>query len=253
MNNISSVVLTKNEENNIKTCIESLSFADEIIVVDDNSEDKTKAIARKLGVKVFTRSLKSNFADQRNFALEKANGKWVFFLDADEVVSKELTDEIIQITNNPFIRTEGFYIKRTDVMWGKKLNHGEVGGIKLLRLARNGAGKWKRSVHEYWDVVGRTKTLKNPIFHYPHQNLREFVSDLNWFSTLHAKENRKERKKSNLIKIIFWPKGHFLLNWIIKGGFLDGVHGFVVALLMSFHSFLAWSKLWIYQRSYKTD
>lgn len=250
---ISVVILTKNNQETIKPCVDSISFADEMIVVDDFSEDETRGVVRKLGAKVYKRKLGNNFAEQRNFGLKKAGCKWILFIDSDEVVTKKLADEIIQTTSNPFIRTEGIYIKRKDFMWGKEIRYGETGKIKLLRLARNGAGKWKRNVHEYWDVVGRTSTLINPIHHYPHANLKEFISSVNWSSTLHAKENRKEGKKSNLVKIIFWPIGHFVVNWVLKRGFMDGVYGFVIALIMSFHSFLAWSKLWIYQKSYKAN
>jgi glycosyltransferase involved in cell wall biosynthesis len=249
--NISTVILTNNNESIIQKCIKSVSFSDEIIVVDDFSADRSRIEAKNEGARVYKRRLNDNFAQQRNFALSKAKGKWVLFIDSDEVVTKELADEIIQVTANPFIRTEGFYIKRLDFMWGKKIKHGEMGNTKLLRLARNGAGKWKRSVHEYWDVIGRVKTLNNPIYHYPHEDLKKFIASVNWFSSLHAKENMKEGKRSNLIKIILWPIAHFLVNWILKLGFLDGVRGFVIALIMSFHSFLAWSKLWIYQKNYK--
>lgn len=250
---VTGIVLAKNDEEKIEKTLKSLEFCQEIIVIDDFSEDQTAKKSEKLGAKVYKRKLANNFAEQRNYALSKAIGKWILFVDSDEVVTKELADEVIQVTSNPFIRTEGFFVKRVDVMWGKRLKHGEVGNIKLLRLARKGVGKWKRKVHEHWDIVGRTRTLNNPLLHCPHQNLKEFISDVNWFSTLHAKENKKEGKKSSIIKIIFWPKAHFFVNWILKRGFLDGVHGFVVALVMSFHSFLAWSKLWIYQKGYKTD
>lgn len=250
---VSAIILTKDNREIIKRCIDSISFAEEIIVVDDFSTDETRKEAKRLGAKVYKRKLDNNFAEQRNFGIKKTKGKWILFVDSDEVVTKELGDEIIQVTSNPFIRTEGFYIKRQDFMWDKKIKHGEMGNTKLLRLARNGAGKWKRRVHEYWNVVGRTKSLNNPIHHYPHENLKEFIKSINWFSTLHAKENQKEGKRSNVLKIIAWPKGHFIVNWILKRGFLDGTRGFVIALIMSFHSFLAWSKLWIYQKGYKTD
>jgi glycosyltransferase involved in cell wall biosynthesis len=251
--NISAVILTKNNQEIVKRCIVSLSFCDEVVVIDDFSTDKTRKIAESLRAIVYKRRLENDFASQRNFALKKAKGKWILFVDSDEVVPKELADEIIQATNNPFIGVEGFYIKRKDFIYGKEIKHGEMGKMKLLRLARNGAGKWKRNVHEYWDVAGRTKTLNSPLYHYPHANLREFISSINWFSTLHAKENKKEGKKSNLVRIIFWPIGHFVVNWILRRGFMDGTHGFVIAFIMSFHSFLAWSKLWMYQKSYKAN
>lgn len=250
---LSVVILAKNEERHIKDCIQSVSFAGEIVVIDDLSVDDTRRIAKDFGAKVYKRSLDDDFAAQRNFGLEKASGEWVLFIDADERVTSNLKDEIVQVIDNPFIHKEGFYIKRKDFLWGKEIGYGEIGNTKLLRLAKKSSGKWKRKVHEQWNILGRTGTLKYALNHYPHPSFREFLKDVNRMSTLHAEANKKEGKKSNVLKIIFWPKGHFIVNWILRRGFVDGVHGFVVALVMSFHSFLAWSKLWMYQKDYKTD
>jgi glycosyltransferase involved in cell wall biosynthesis len=247
---ISAVILTKNEEANIKDCLESLKFCDEIIVVDDDSIDKTRQIARKHGAKVYRRNLGGNFADQRNFSLSKTRGKWVFFVDADERVTPALRSEIIQLINNPIIHYSGFYVKRHDFMWGKQLAHGETGGIKLLRLAKEKAGRWKRKVHEEWVVEERTGELKNPLLHYPHPSLREFIESVNTMSSFHGEANRKEGKRASLFKIIAWPSGKFVLNWLFKLGFLDGIQGLMVALMMSFHSFLSWGKLWLWQKKH---
>ena len=149
------------------------------------------------------------------------------------------------LPQNPYM---SYFVRRDDYMWGKKLKHGETGTALFLRLGRKSGGKWVRRVHEVWGVVGRTKTLKNHLRHYPHQTLREFINDINFHSSLHAEANYKEGKSSNLAKIIIWPKGKFLSNYFFKLGFLDGTEGFVLTLMMSFHSFLAWSKLWIIQR-----
>lgn len=242
---LSTVVLTKNEEHNIKECLKSVAWCDEMIVIDDYSEDKTVDVAKSLGARVFKRKLNGDFATQRNFGLEKAAGEWVLFIDADERMTPKLKDEInskVQIQKHC-----GFYIKRTDVLWGKTLTHGET-NTKLLRLARKGSGKWRRKVHEVWEVAGVIREFKNPILHYPHQTINEFLGDTNNYSTLHAQENMKEGKRSSIFKILFYPKLKFLQNWILKGGFLDSGPGFIVALMMSFHSFLAWSKLWLLQR-----
>ena len=246
--NISAVVLTRNEAKNIVDCIANLKFCSEVIVIDDYSSDETVNLAERSGAKVFFRKLNKDFASQRNFGLQKATCAWALFIDADEIVSPELASEINQVVNKPEIKRDGYFLKRQDILWGKKLKHGEFGTISLLRLAKKNVGKWKRTVHEYWDVKGKIGKLDNPILHFPHQTLREFTSDINWHSTLHASANHKEGKDSNIFKIIFFPKLKFINNWIIKGGFLDGIEGFVAALMMSFHSFLAWSKQWIKQQ-----
>jgi len=245
---LTAVILAKNEEKNIQNCLESVKFCDEILVIDDNSSDKTVEISRKMGAKVFNRSLNNDFAGQRNLALRQAQGQWVLFVDSDEIVPPSLREEI---NNLKFTIYNGFFIKRQDIWKGKEIKYGETGNIKILRLAKKEAGKWTRPVHEIWQVRGRVGTLKNSIFHYPHPALREFINEINQYSSLHAKANYREGKKPSLLKIIFWPKGKFVYNWIFKLGFLDGMAGFMIALMMSFHSFLAWSKLWILQRETK--
>src|SRR3972149_7485576 len=245
---ISAVILTKNEEKNMSEYIKGLSFCEEIIVIDDFSSDEPLAKAKGLGGTVFQRALKGDFSEQRNFALTKAQNTWVFFIDADERVSPALTEEIrkeIGKKENSFL---GYYLKRDDFFLGKKLRFGETANLKVLRLGRKSAGKWVRSVHEVWEIKGKVKTLKNPILHYAHASLKEFISEINFHSDLHAEANQREGKEANLGKIIFWPIGKFLDNWIVKRGFLDGTRGFMMALLMSFHSFLSWSKLWIRQQ-----
>jgi len=242
---ISVVILAKNEEKNIKECLQSISWCDEIIVIDDNSTDKTAEIAKKLGAKVFTHSLDNDFSEQRNFGLEKAKGEWVLFVDADERISPALWYEIMAITNDPSNQFAGFYIKRKDIMWGRQLDYGETGNIKLLRLAKKDAGKWTGRVHETWSIKGKTFTLKNPITHYPHQTIKEFLQEINFYTTLRAEELFKKKTKVYWWSVILYPKAKFIVNYLIKGGILDGLEGLVVATLMSFHSFLVRGKLWL--------
>ncbi len=243
---ISAVVLTKDEEKNIKDCLESLKFCDQILVVDDNSSDNTQKVAKRLGAKVFIRLLNDDYAPQRNFGLKKASYDWVLFVDADERISNSLKKEIIQAVKSS--EYNGYLLKRRDMMWGKWLKSGETGTIELLRLGKKDAGKWRRRVHEYWDIRGNIGRLNNSIIHFPHPTIREFILSINRRSTIHAQENKKEGKRSNLFKIIIWPIGHFIKNYFLKKGYQDGLYGFVFALIMSFHSFLGWSKLWLIQK-----
>jgi glycosyltransferase involved in cell wall biosynthesis len=245
---LTAVILTHNEEGVVADTLESLNFCDELIVVDDFSNDSTARIAKGKGAKVFKRHLSGNFASQRNFGLGKASGEWVLFIDADEKISDGLKEEIVSLINIPANKNAGYFIKRTDFYKDKELKHGECGNVFKLRLAKKDSGIWKRRVHEFWDVKGQKGYLKESLFHYPYKNLYTFVEKLNFYSTLHAKALNEEGKHSSLVKIIIWPTGKFFDNYFIKHGFLDGNVGFLLALFMSLHSFLAWSKLWILQK-----
>jgi glycosyltransferase involved in cell wall biosynthesis len=251
MTQLSAVVITRNEEDNIEGCLASLSFVDEILVIDDYSTDNTIKLAKKYGARIIKRHLENDFAAQRNFALSKAEGKWVLFVDADEVVTRELANEITQCVNDPVLPFSGFLIKRIDEIWGRKILHGECGTIRLLRLIRKGSGKWIRPVHETYiaaDKREKVYSLKNALMHYPHKTLTEFIADVDRMSTIHAEANEKEGKRSSIIKIIFWPPLKFIHNYFFKMGFRDGTQGFVIAAVMSFHSYLAWSKMYLLQK-----
>lgn len=244
---LTAIVLTKDEEKNIGRCLEALRFCDEIIVVDDGSQDSTVKLAKKHGANVYTRQLAGDFASQRNFGLSKASGEWVLFVDADEVVGPKLKAEILHRLKTAK-GVSGYKLKRYDRLWGKELKHGEIGAVRLLRLAKKDAGLWARKVHEVWDIKGNIGELSTPLLHYPHQTLGEFIAETNFKSTMHAEANLSEGKRSSLLKVMFWPAGKFLNNYLLKLGFLDGTQGFIVAMVMSFHSFLAWGKLWLLQK-----
>ena len=242
--NITCIILTKNEAGNIKDCLHALKWCDELIVIDDNSDDKTIDIAEGLGAKVYKRFLDNDFAAQRNFGLSKAKNEWVLFVDADERVSPALIFEISNVIGLGGQECSGFYARRTDVMWGKQLEYGETGGIKLLRLAKRNTGLWEGHVHERWKVKGKIGELKNPLLHYPHQTIKEFLQDINFYTSLRAKELYAKDKRVTMIEIILYTLGKFVVNYFIKRGFLDGAPGIIYAAIMSFHSFLVRAKLW---------
>ncbi|SRR5258708_1807333 len=249
---ISAVVLTKNEEKNIKRCLSSLTWADEIIIIDDYSTDFTIRKIEKTNkkAKIYRRHLNNDFAAQRNYGLSKAKGDWILFLDADEIIPEALASEIYNLQFTIYKNYDGFYVKRRDFFMGREMKHGEVGNVKILRFGKRPAsqtsrGKWKRKVHEYWDIDGKIGELENPILHHHTRNLSDFVNAINNYSTIHAGENEREGKRSNIWKIIFYPVGKFIYNYFFRLGFLDGTEGFIMAVMMSFHSFLAWTKIWL--------
>lgn len=247
---LSVVIIAKNEEKNILDCLETVLWADEIIIVDDNSEDRTIEVVKSLSskkIKVYSKSLNEDFASQRNYALSKATKKWILFLDADERVTNELREEIntFLIENIKISNINGFFIKRKDIMWGKELKYGETGSIKLLRFAKKDSGIWKGKVHEIWEVEGNISEMENNLIHFPHQTIDEFLSEINFYTTLRAKELYENKIESSVKNIILYPKGKFIKNYFIKLGFLDGIEGLIFAIFMSLHSFLVRGKLWL--------
>lgn len=171
----------------------------------------------------------TDFAAERNVLLKKSKSEWVLFLDMDETISKDLEKEIDNLDPKDEV---GFVIKRKIIFLGK-----EIGEDKVLRLGKRGAGKWQRAVHETWQMKGKTGELGSYIIHNTADNLHCYIEKINNYSTIHATENMKEGKNSNLGKIIFFPKIKFLQNFILGRGFVFG-------MLQSFHSFLGWVKIW---------
>jgi glycosyltransferase involved in cell wall biosynthesis len=248
---ISVVILTKNEEKNILDCLESVSWADEIIVIDDYSQDLTEAVVKHFAVNkkthFFKRRLEEDFASQRNYGLSKAKYDWILFVDADERITNPLREEIntILINSKNNTKSNGFYIPRKDVIWGKTLRHGETGNIKLLRFAKKNSGKWIGKVHETWEVKDNVGEFDNYILHYPHQTISEFLKEINFYTTIRAKELFNNKVRVSVKEIIFYPKLKFIVNYFYKLGFLDGIEGLIYAIIMSLHSFLVRAKLWI--------
>lgn len=241
---ISAIVLAKNEEGDVVDCIDSLKWCGEIIVIDDNSDDNTAALAKREGAIVHTRSLDNDFAAQRNYGLEQAKGEWVLFVDADERVNRSLREEIERTIQNKEA-LDGYTLRRVDTMWGKELLYGETGNVVLLRLAKKEAGKWVHPVHETWKIRGVVGHLSTPLQHFPHPTISKFLQEINFYTDLRAKQLYKKGVKAPVWAIVLYPKAKFFLNYFIRRGYKDGTPGFLVAILMSFHSFLVRAKLWL--------
>lgn len=243
---ISSITLTRNDARTIHRCLESLAWCDERIVIDDASTDGTADMAKSLGAKVYVRDLGDDFAAQRNFGLEKASCDWVIFVDSDEVVSPELAREIQEAVASA--GKSGYLIPRRDTLFGRTLRFGETGNMKLLRLARKDSGRFVRPVHEVWDVKGGIGKLRHHFDHFPHQTIGDFLDEVNRYSGLNAEYFRSQGVRVSWWQIPAYPVGKFLQNYIGKLGFLDGMPGLIVAIFMSFHSFLTRGKLYLLNR-----
>lgn len=239
---LSVIILTHNSERTLSDCIESVSWCDEIIVLDDNSSDKTLEIAKEHKTKIYRRSVKEDFAKQRNYGLTLVKNEWVLFVDADEQVSEALSHELQETLKDA--RCNGYLVPRRDIRWGKKLRFGEYFHFSLLRLGKIGKGPWVGKVHERWGIVEPIGALKAPILHFPQNGINDFLEKINIYSTIRARELQKKGVHVDSIGIISYPLGKFVFNYIIRLGFLDGIPGIISAIGMSFYTFMVRAKLW---------
>ena len=243
MNRLSVTIIAWNEEQRLRACLESVAWADEIIVVDAESTDKTVQCAREFTDKVWVRPW-AGFAAQKNFALKQATGEWVLSLDADERVTPELRERIGRIVraNGP---ADGYSIPRKNVFWGAWVRHGGLYPDYQLRLFRRAAGRFADSaVHESVSVEGHVGTLAEPMLHHSYRGLEDFVARSNRYSTLAAHEITSRGGRAGLADVALRPLGRFLSMYVLRRGFLDGWRGFVLAVLYANYVFLRMAKAW---------
>ncbi len=239
---LSAVLIACNEEKKIQACLDSLQFADEIVLVDSGSHDRTPEIARKANARVFTRLL-DNFAAQRNHAMSLAEGEWILFIDADERVPMELRVEIEKTIRDPDA-ADGYTVFRINQIFGGPLLHGASGKDSPLRLVRRSKGKWEGLVHEKLHVNGRVGALRGELEHVTYQKLDEYFGKFNLFTTLDAREMiRRGHPIPGWFKILLRPWAEFIYYYILRGGFLDGSRGFIYQVLSSFYIFIKYLKM----------
>lgn len=242
---ISVIIITHNEEKNILACLESVKWADEIVVVDAFSRDNTKKLAEEFGakmVKIFQTKWQG-YGKQKNYALSCASMDWILSIDADERVTPELAEEIQEIAQNSEI--DGYQICRKAYFLNKWIRHSGWYPDYCLRLFRRGKGVFaEKQVHEYVELSGRMGRLKGAMLHYTDNDLNHYLTKLGRYTTLAADELSVRNKKASLGDLITRPLFIFLKMYILKKGFLDGMHGFILAVLSSFYVFVKYAKLW---------
>lgn len=248
LNNISVIIITYNEEENIERCLEGVKWADEIIVVDSFSTDRTVEICKDYTDKVIQRKWEG-FGPQKQFALEQGTSDWVLSIDADERVSRELKDEILSIKGES--GKDGYYIPRKFYWLGKPMRFGGCGKEKHLRLFRREKARFQGFVHEKVFIDGETGCLKNPLIHVSYKNIEDYFHKFNLYSTLGADRRFKEGKKIPFALQVVASLGDFLNRYLLKLGFLDGMHGFLWAGFSSFHRMVKYAKLWEMERAKK--
>lgn len=248
MSNITVAILSKNEEKNLKQLLPTLSFANEILVIDDYSTDASPNIAKKFKAKVINHALNNDFSAARQYALTHSRNEWVLFIDADERLSPELINWLK--AGEPQTDLGGYSFRRRDWFWQQPLNYGEAGFCRLVRLVNKHQGRFKRPVHEVWDSEKPIFAVKDDclINHYPHPTIASFLHHVNFYSTLNANYYYQQKRPANLLTLFFLPWFKFIYTYFCKLGFLDKAPGFIYSFMMSFHSFLTQAKLYQLQQ-----
>ena len=246
---ISAAIATYNEEENIIDCLTSLKdFADEIIIVDGNSVDRTAELAQKLGAKVIKTTNKPMFHINKNLAIDACRGDWIFLIDADERVSRELAKEIkTKVAQNP--KENGFWINRRNWFLGGFLAKGGAYPDSVIRLFRRGLGRLPEiSVHEQVNIEGKVGHLKNDILHFADPNFTRYLLRADRYTTQTAKEIVQKDPGRGPASVIYYmfikPIITFFSIYVRHWGYVDGFRGFVWALFSATHHFLAYVKYW---------
>jgi glycosyltransferase involved in cell wall biosynthesis len=246
---ISALVLTQNNAAIVERCIKSLSFADDIVVVDAESTDDTAGVARSLGARVVEHAW-PGFAEQRRFALSLARHAWVFMCDSDEEVTPELAREIVAAVSTGGDETpDGFRVRRRNQFLGRWMEVGPWAHDTQLRLfRRESVHVAEVSVHESYRVDGRVETLDAPLHHYAHPTIADSIQRLNRYTTLEACD-RASRRPVRALDPLVLPAGAFLNFYVRKGCWRAGVEGFLLAAITAMYRAVLYVKIRALQRA----
>lgn len=245
---VSAIIITKNSERTIGRCIESLEFADEIIVVDSGSSDRTIEICREAGVRLHESANWPGYGPQKNVALEHATGEWVLSLDSDEWVSPGLRAEIERVIASPS-DVVAYAMPRRSSFCGRYMRHSGWWPDRVVRLFRRGAARFSDDlVHERMIVDGRVGRLREPIMHEAVTDIDQLVAKLNAYSTSSAQMRLARGERATLASALFHGVWTFFRTYILRLGFLDGREGFLLAVANAEGSYYRYVKLMLMAR-----
>lgn len=240
MTSISASIIAHNEEKNIGACLESLSWVNEVVLVDCESTDKTAVIAARYPVKVFSRPNTSNLNLNKQFGIDQCSGEWVLYIDPDETVPGELREEIkALLAKDP--PADAYFIPRKNHYFGRWLRYGGKYPDSQLRLFRKGKASFPcRDVHERLTVLGKEAALKSPFDHFPYRDCDDVVKKLDFYAALKAERFMKAGLPAAIGP--FRALRKFTAGYFLKLGFLDGPEGFAAAVIDMFNEVLAYLK-----------
>lgn len=237
---ISAVIITKNEEENIAACIRALSFCDEIILVDSGSADQTLSIARSLNAKIFTREF-DNFASQKNFGISQAASEWVLLVDADERVTEELAQRILQSVELP--GRDAYWVCRQNRLFGRIMRYGQNASDWQLRLVRKNMARFEGSVHERLAPPSACGRLSGQLLHDSTPTLRKYMAKLQHYTDLERDEMAR-RGTGESRPSLRRPLLLIIRRGILERGFLDGFEGLLFLILSGYYEFVRQAKKW---------
>jgi glycosyltransferase involved in cell wall biosynthesis len=245
-------VITRDEAANIEAALASVSWADEIVLVDSGSTDDTLAIAKRHTPKVFVRDW-PGFAAQKNWAAEQASNDWILSLDADERVPAALAAEI-QRTLAAEPRNRGFRIPRVSFYLGRWIRSTDWYPDEQLRLYDRRAARWEGThVHERVRTTGSVGRLREEMQHFPYRNIADHLQTIDRYTTFSARQMADAGKQAGAGRLVALPAAAFFRNYFVRGGWRDGAVGLVVSLLNSYYVFLKFAKLWEIGRAGRED
>ena len=244
---LSVIIPCHNEETMIEGCLQSVRFADEIMVVDSFSTDRTLEIARRYASRILQHEY-INSAAQKNWAIPQARYAWVLIVDADERVTPELASEIKTILRAP--SCEGYWIRRRNFFLGKEIRHGTWRTDKVLRLfLRDRARYQAKHVHAEVERLSRTGWCRGALCHYSYRSLDDFVRKAGRYGSWGALNARDKGVRGSGCRIMGHSLGQFLKGYVLKRGFLDGTRGLMIAFMEAYAAFLKYGKLWEMQNA----
>jgi len=244
--NLSALVITWNEESNLPECLSSLAFADEIVVVDSGSTDRTPEIARQAGAALYDHPWEG-YGPQKNFGMEQASGDWILILDADERVTAELRAEIDRVVTADALSPAAWSIPRKNHLYGRWLAHGGAYPDRQIRLFRRGKARYNDvDVHENLIVDGAVGELASPMLHFSEKNVTQWIARMNRYTTLSARVKLRSgwRGKVGALDLLLRPLNTFFKFYVRKRGFLDGVPGLVWAAMGGVYTLFKYVKLY---------
>ena len=242
------VLIAKNEEDKLEKCLQSVAWADEFVVVDDMSSDRTVAIAESLGAKVIQNESNGNFDNQRNLGIEAASGEWIMQMDADEIVPKDLKEEIISMIENPSGKVAYKY-RRKNYFLGHFMRYGGWFNEYSTKLFMKDKARYTgMSVHETLSVTGETGVIEACIEHYPFTSVSQFIERQNFYTSVEARVMLEEKgtlsEKEIMYHIKVRPRKLFWKLYVKKQGFREGYHGLVFSVLFTWVYYTRWIKYW---------